>query len=54
MVYQSRVWLAPYPIEAVPRMNLEVVCEQMARVPEWAKGLSLRADGYICDFYKKD
>lgn len=41
-------------IEADSRMSLEAVCEQMARVPEWANGLLLRADGYTCDFYKKD
>ena len=33
-------------IEAEPRMSLEAVCEQMARVPKWAEGLLLRADGY--------
>lgn len=41
-------------IEADPRMSLDVLCEQMARVPPWAKGLILCADGYVCDFYKKD
>lgn len=41
-------------IEADSRMSLEAVCEQMARVPSWAEGLLLRADGYTCDFYKKD
>lgn len=41
-------------IEADPRMGLDAVCEQMARVPAWAEGLLLRADGYTCDFYKKD
>lgn len=41
-------------IEADPRMSLSAVCEQMARVSVWAEGLLLRADGYICDFYKKD
>ena len=41
-------------IEADSRMSLDVVCEQMARVPEWAERLLLRADGYTCDFYKKD
>ena len=41
-------------IEADPRLSLDEVCEQMARAPEWAKGLLLRADGYTCDFYKKD
>lgn len=41
-------------IEADPRMSLSAVCEHMARVPSWAEGLLLRADGYTCDFYKKD
>ena len=41
-------------IEADPRMSLSAVCEQMGRTPPWAKGLLLRADGYECDFYKKD
>ena len=30
------------------------VCEQMSRVPAWAKGLPLRCDGYECGFYRKD
>lgn len=41
-------------IEADPRMSLEAVCEQMGRTPPWAKGLLLRADGYVTPFYKKD
>lgn len=41
-------------IEADPKMSLDVLCEQMARVPPWASGLVLRADGYVCDFYQKD
>ena len=41
-------------IEADQRMSLDAVCEQMGRTPPWAKGLLLRADGYECDFYKKD
>ena len=41
-------------IEADRRMSLQVVCEQMARTPKWAEGLLLRADGYECEFYKKD
>lgn len=41
-------------IEADPRMSLSAVCEQMSRTPPWAKSLILRADGYECDFYKKD
>lgn len=41
-------------IEADPRMSLAALCEEMGRVPPWAEGLVLRADGYTCDFYKKD
>ncbi len=41
-------------IEADMRMSLSAVCEQMARTPTWAKGLLLSADGYECQFYKKD
>lgn len=41
-------------IEADKDMSLEAVCEQMGRTPPWAKGLILNADGYECEFYKKD
>lgn len=41
-------------IEADRRMSLEAVCKQMGRTPPWTPGLLLRADGYECDFYKKD
>ena len=41
-------------IEASKDMSLEEVCQQMARTPKWAKCLILRADGYECEFYKKD
>lgn len=41
-------------IEADRRISLEAVCEQMGRTPPWAKGLILNADGYECEFYKKD
>ena len=41
-------------IEADMRMSLSAVCEQMGRTPSWAKGLLLSADGYECQFYKKD
>ena len=41
-------------IEADPRTSLQVVCEQMSRTPPWAKGLVLRADGFECQFYKKE
>ena len=41
-------------IEADMKMSLSAVCEQMGRTPSWAKGLLLSADGYECQFYKKD
>ena len=41
-------------IECDRRVSLDAVCEQMGRTPPWTKGLLLRADGYECDFYKKD
>ena len=41
-------------IECPKDTKLEEICQQMARTPDWAKGLLLRADGYACSFYKKD
>lgn len=41
-------------IEADKRMSLDAVCEQMGSTPPWANGLNLRADGYECEFYKKE
>ena len=41
-------------IECNEKVSLSAVCEQMSRTPPWVKGLLLRADGYECDFYKKD
>ena len=41
-------------IECSPGVSLDAVCEQMGRTPPWIKGLLLRADGYECDFYKKE
>jgi DNA polymerase len=41
-------------IEADRRMSKEVLCQQMSRTPPWAEGLMLRADGFECEFYKKD
>ena len=41
-------------IECSPGVNLQVVCEQMARTPGWLPGICLRADGYECQFYKKE
>jgi len=33
---------------------LKDVCDVMAITPKWAKGLPLRADGYECEYYRKD
>lgn len=41
-------------VEADMGMSEEVLSEQMGRVPTWAEGLLLRADGYETLFYKKD
>ncbi|PRR84550.1 DNA polymerase [Clostridium vincentii] len=34
--------------------SLKEVCDIMAVAPIWADGLPLRADGFECDYYKKD
>lgn len=41
-------------IETDKNVSVQSVCELMGRTPPWAEGLFLRADGYECDFYKKD
>lgn len=41
-------------IECDKGVSKDAICEQMGRVPPWAKGLLLSADGYECEFYKKD
>ena len=38
----------------VEESSVEEVCALMAETPAWADGLPLRADGYECEFYKKD
>lgn len=41
-------------IEADRDMQLKNVCKLMGKTPPWAEGLLLRADGYECEFYKKN
>lgn len=41
-------------IECDRSTSLAEVCEVMGRTPPYASGLLLRADGYECEFYKKD
>ena len=40
-------------IEAPETALLEDICAIMGQTPTWAKGLQLRADGFVCDYYKK-
>lgn len=41
-------------IEIDKSVSVQSVCVLMGRTPPWAEGLLLRADGYECEFYKKD
>ena len=41
-------------IECPQDTNLDTICNEMGKVPEWISGLLLRADGYETQFYKKD
>lgn len=41
-------------VETDKNVSVQSVCELMGRTPPWAEGLLLRADGYECEFYKKD
>jgi len=40
-------------IEAPETASLEEICAIMGMTPSWAKGLLLRADGFVCDYYMK-
>lgn len=41
-------------IEAPCDASLTTICTIMEQPPDWADGLLLHADGYVCDFYQKD
>lgn len=41
-------------IECSPGVDLNVICKQMGRSPDWMPDILLRADGYETNFYKKD
>ena len=41
-------------IECDKKISVQEICEKMAEVPDWAEGLLLKADGYECEFYRKD
>ena len=34
--------------------SVEEACAIMSQAPGWTEGLPLRADGYECEFYKKE
>jgi DNA polymerase len=40
--------------ETIEKGSLQEVCDIMAIAPSWADGLPLRADGFECEYYKKD
>lgn len=41
-------------IECPPETPVSEICDKMGQAPPWIPGLLLRADGYECDFYRKD
>ena len=41
-------------IDAPKELSVEEIVKKMTIVPSWGKGLILNADGYECDFYRKD
>ena len=48
-VHDEIVLEVPYGVSSV-----EEICSIMAENPPWAKGVPLKADGYECEFYRKD
>ena len=48
-VHDEIVLEVPYGVSSV-----EEICSIMAENSPWAKGLPLKADGYECEFYRKD
>lgn len=38
----------------IGQSSVNEICSIMSETPPWAQGLPLRADGYECEFYKKD
>ena len=41
-------------IESPKDTSVQEICDLMGKTPHWAEGLVLRADGYECEYYKKD
>ena len=40
--------------ECSQNVNLDEICSQMGRSPDWLPDILLRADGYCCSYYQKD
>lgn len=38
----------------INQSSVQEICKIMGQAPQWAEGLCLRADGYECEFYKKE
>ena len=45
---------AEIPKDGNEEKTLQIMSEAMCSAPSWAKGIPLRAAGYITDYYKKD
>ncbi|SJZ94152.1 DNA polymerase [Pilibacter termitis] len=41
-------------LEVPKDIQVETINNIMCQMPDWAKGLPMRAEGYECNFYKKD
>ena len=41
-------------LEVPIEVSVQDICALMGQTPPWAQGLLLRADGFDCNFYKKD
>lgn len=45
---------AEIPKDGSEEKTLQIMSDSMCNAPNWAKGIPLRAAGYITDYYKKD
>lgn len=45
---------AEIPKDGNEEKTLQIMSDAMCKAPSWAKGIPLRAAGYITDYYKKD
>ena len=45
---------AEIPKDGNEEKTLRIMSDAMCNAPAWAKGIPLRAAGYITEYYKKD